>query len=61
MLVYPQCTYTNYLSHCVSHIIVFRFVGVGEDPQVLAQRAPELFEVRSTIIHMPRSYPYYLR
>jgi hypothetical protein len=27
---------------------VFRFVGLAEDPQVLAERAPELFEVRIT-------------
>lgn len=31
---------------CLSYIIISRFVGLAEDPQVLAARAPELFGVR---------------
>lgn len=27
-------------------MLSYRFVGLGEDPQILAYRAPELFEVR---------------
>lgn len=40
--------------HFVFHVThsdtcLFRFVGLGEDPQVLAQRAPELFGVSCVV------------
>lgn len=33
-------------SKCLTYFWFCRFVGLGEDPQVLAQRAPALFGVR---------------